>query len=556
MLLWTSRVARVTAWTQLSFSGRVVTSPLATDGSRIYFTAVKDQVVGPAYVSIAGGDQVLMAVPPRPAVLLHISPDGSVLLVYEPGAGERSDEGYLWLVPTAGGGPRRLGSTGGHDGAWSPDGRHIVYAFEQDLYVTDGDGSNGRKLTTTPGKTSWIRWSPDAIRMRFTLVDPKTGERSLWECLADGTDVHRLALSSKKQTQECCGEWTSDGRFFLFTTIRENRRDIWLTRERGLLGLLPQPTRLTSGPLNAFAAIPSPKGKQLFVTGVQSRAELLKFDLKTRKLTPYLAGISTGEASTSPDGQWITYAEIRGRDATLWRSKPDGSERLQLTTPPMEAGWQNWSPDGKQIAFCAKMQDRPWNIYLVPVSGGSPKELFPEEHNFVDPEWSPDGHSLMFGYAPDNWWLEVSKPKAISILNLDTNRTTTLPGSEGLFSPRWSRDGRYVAAMPRSYRKLKLFDFATQSWSELASSTDDQPKVFDTPRWSRDGKYLYFNDRPKKTVMRVERSSRKLEEVLDLKTADPNASLCRLHNITWDGDLLIGCWFDSGDIYALDLELP
>ena len=356
--------------------------------------------------------------------------------------------------------------------------------------------------------------------------------------------------------QECCGEWTADGRYFLFTTIRENRTDVWAIREQGLLGLFHKPIQLTGGPMDAFSPIAGPTGKKLFVIGSRLSAELFKYDVKTGKIIPYLAGISTAEAATSPDGQRITYSEVRGRESILWRSKPDGKERVQLTTPPVEAGWQMWSPDGKEIAFFAKRPDGPWSIYLVAANGSIPRALSPKDHSYVDPEWSPDGHSLMFGRSPENWWLEVSTTKTISLLNLDKNQITTLPGSEGLFSPRWSPNGRYVVAMALSYRKLLLFDFATQTWSELASSTDDSPRIFDTPRWSPDSEHVYFNDWARKVVMRVGRKDHKLEDVFDLKTADPNASYCRLHGVASDGTLLVGCWFEGGDIYALDADLP
>lgn len=548
---------KITGSTQLTFGGRALGPvplfgegflALATDGNRIYYSTLKAGGVGPAYVSVGGRDQVLMATPFQYAEVRHISPDGSVLLVYGTIAGAL--ESHLWLVPTAGGGPRRLGSVEGHDGAWSPDGRQIVYAKGQDLYRAESDGSNSRKLTTIPGKAFWIRWAPDATRIRFTVIDPKTSAHRLWESQPDGTDLHRLSLSWDKQPQECCGEWTPDGRFFLFRIFRDSRADIWLIREgRWPFSRGPRkPIRLTTGPLDTPAAIPSRDGKKLFAIETLPKFELQRYDLKTRRLAPFLPGISAVMADFSPDHQWIAYVEQRGKETILWRSKVDGSERLQLTAPPMFADDPRWSPDGKQIVFMGKLPDAPWNNYVVPAGGGGPGAFSPEERNALDATWSPDGTSVMFGRPPD-YWAEASTPKAIYILNLKTNQITTLPGSEGLFSPRWSPDGRYVAAMPLIQQKLMLFDFATQSWMELASHCTDNPV------WSRDSAYVYFNG-CNNVVMRVRRVSRKLEEVLDLKIADPNAWGCGLANTTWDGALLIRCAVHNSDIYALDVELP
>ena len=75
---------------------------------------------------------------------------------------------------------------------------------------------------------------------------------------------------------------------------------------------------------------------------------------------------------------------------------------------------------------------------------------------------------------------------AIRVLDLNTRQVSTLPGSRGLFSPRWSPDGRYIVAMPSDSLSLVLFDFQTQKWSQLAKVR----AAF--LNWSRDGQYVYF----------------------------------------------------------------
>jgi len=385
----------------------------------------------------------------------------------------------------------------------------------------------------------------------LTLVDPKTNEQTLWECKSDGTDLHRVPISWDKQMQECCGDWTPDGRYFVFRTFRENRAYIWMIHEARFSRGPYKPTRLATGPLDSVAAIPSRDGKRLFAIGAQPKYELRRYDLKTGQSTPYLAGTSALGHSSTADGQWIAYVERRGEDNILWRSKLDGSERLPLTSPPMLVGWSQWSRDGKQIAFMAKAQNRRWNIYVVSASGGSPQALLPGEHDFADPEWSIDGRSLMFGRLPD-YMAEAAAAKAIYMLNMDTGQITTLPGSDGLYSPRWSPSGRYVVAMPLSEEKLMLFDFATQKWTDL---TTGRLRI-GTPRWSPDSKYIYFDNQPENILLRVGRSSRKLARVLDLATVNPSASECDFDNLTWDGAALIKCVIDNGDIYAFDLNLP
>jgi Tol biopolymer transport system component len=139
---------------------------------------------------------------------------------------------------------------------------------------------------------------------------------------------------------------------------------------------------------------------------------------------------------------------------------------------------------------------------------------------------------------------------------MDTDLISALPQSEGLFSPHWSPNGRYVAAMSLNQRKLMLFDFATQSWTELAHSTDQNPKWFGSPRWSPDGEHLYVDEAAKGVVMRVDTRTRKVEEIVDVKTIDPTSQGCGFFNVAGEGAIWIDCDRISADIYALDLDLP
>jgi Tol biopolymer transport system component len=74
----------------------------------------------------------------------------------------------------------------------------------------------------------------------------------------------------------------------------------------------------------------------------------------------------------------------------------DGSERLQLTFPPLHAELPRWSHDAKQIVFSAKLPDAAYNIYVVSSEGGTPQRVLPSDQSQMDVNWSPDGNSLIF----------------------------------------------------------------------------------------------------------------------------------------------------------------
>jgi Tol biopolymer transport system component len=470
-------------------------------------------------------------------------------LPHEQGLQFAGEGEHLFLVPTAGAGLRRLADVEGHDGAWSPDGHRLALAKEEALFIAQGDGSSPRKIASLPGKADWIRWAPDASRIRFTVVDPGTTRLSLWECHEDGTHLRRLAFSASKRAQECCGEWTPDGSYFFFRIFDERRSDIWVMRERR--SYLPWASngliRLTSGPLNSLGVIPSVDGKKLFsLEATQGSSELAKYDVRTGQLTSVASGIFADMADLSSDRQWMVYTETR--DGTLWRCKVDGSQRLQLTYAPMFIFGPHWSPDGKQVAFMGHMPDGPWKNYVLPATGGNPHALPSQERNAADATWSPDGNSILFGRPPDDMG-EPGTPKAIHLLDLKSGAVTTLPGSEGLFSPRWSPNGRYAVAMPLNQSALLLYDFVAGRWSTLVS---DQAVA--VPVWSRDSAYVYFLG-VGGNVWRVGRLRPRLEKVFDRNTVSA-AYGCDLLTTDWDEKLLFTCSAHEQDIYRLDLALP
>jgi len=172
---------------------------------------------------------------------------------------------------------------------------------------------------------------------------------------------------------------------------------------------------------------------------------LVRYDTKAKQLVPFLGDISAGEVDVSRDGEWVTYTDYP--EGNVWRSKIDGSERLQLTFPPFYAREPRWAPDGKQIVF-AWFQSK---IFVVSANGGVPQQLMPEDKPDVAgaATWSPDGNSIVFG----RW---AGTEKGVFRLDLKTRQFSKLPGSDGLYSARISPDGHYVAALSGQVKGLRV----------------------------------------------------------------------------------------------------
>ena len=345
---------------------------LVGDANRLYFTENPPARLSIAQVSVNGGETAPVGVPFDNPIVTDVSREGSELLVTQ--SILATLDARLWSVPVPAGSPRRIEEVSAHDALWAPNGK-LIFAQGNDIYIAEHDGASPRKTATTQDVPQSLSISPDGTRIRFSVSNIINNTSELWEVRSDGSGIHPLLPGWNNPPNECCGRWTPDGRFYVFQSTRDGVANVWIVPDQSdwWRKVSREPVQLTTGPLQFGSPLPSKDGKRLFMAGVQQRAELVRYDAKSGDFAPYLGGISAGDVDFSRDGQWVTYVSYP--DDTLWRSKLDGSARLQLTYPPMRTGLGHWSPDGQQIAFAGALPGKPWKVYLISKDGGSPQSL-------------------------------------------------------------------------------------------------------------------------------------------------------------------------------------
>ena len=528
--------------TQLTDDGEPKTGQLVSDGSRVYFNEGPNRSWKIAQVSTSGGRTSLVDTRVPSPWIAGIAPDNSSLLV---SAGGYEDGLYpLWLIPVPAGEPRRLGTIAGSDETFLPDGR-ILFVNYRDLYAAEKDGSNPRMLASMDGYIQDPSASADGKNVTATLYTRGWASSTLVEIGSDGAGLWTI-LSSDKDGRPCCGRWSPDGRYLVYGTAHRQGSDLWaLPMQTGFLRRVRTPIRLTAGPLEYSGAGMSRDGKQIFAIGTKRRGELVHYDVQSQQFLPFLGGISAIAATFSRDGEWVAYTSYP--DHTLWRSRTDGTERTQLTYPPMKVQDPFIAPDGNKVAFTSAQ----YEVYVVGADGGTPQKI--AEHSDAA-NWSPDGNLLLFTsyYGYDRPAAERHQ-SYLQTFDLRSKEIRVVPYSEGKGGGMWvGQDG--LIAEGDGFTKFLYFDFKSQKWSELLSGNFVNWAV------SSDGKYLYFTTGgAEPQAKRVRLSEGKVEPITSLKgfrrVVDAVEGGTQI-GVAPDGSIVFTRDIGTQEIYALNIKWP
>jgi len=523
---------------------------LVTDGGYIYFQEDRPSGLATMQVGVNGGEASLISTGiTGSGTLRDISKDGSELLLSVFDAKANRFDAWIQPLPA---GPARLVVKDVNLPVWTRDGRALLFTRNDghELYRMDLDGTGAQRLAEFPLFAD-LALSPDGKRVRVS-VRPT---RSLWEAGSDGSGPHPIL--SEHRDGWSAGTWSPDGSVYYFRSWDGERYNLWGLNERSHRWQTwwgkkpPEPVQLTFGPFTIGGGAAGKDGRQLCATASEPHGELSVWDSKVGQFVPYLSGISACYVDFSRDGQWIAYVSYP--EGNLWRSRIDGSERMQLTSPPLAVINPRWSPDGKQILFMdwsggdrRHMGGDVSRVYVVSADGGAPLLLLAGNPSPTDPNWSPDGNAIVYAVGG----VGVS-PAEIRVLDIRTLKSTKIPGSDTLWSPRWSPNGKHLVALTTGNSKLMLYTFATQSWDELASGSTS----FNWPSWSRDSRQIFFEEGG--LLFRITVVTRKKELIADPRGFRSAAYF--IYNGGWfgitpDGRPIAMRDTATEEIYAFDLE--
>jgi Tol biopolymer transport system component/DNA-binding winged helix-turn-helix (wHTH) protein len=514
----------------------------------------------------------ILTTAPGDAKSPSFSPDGRQIAFVWNGVEGRHYDIFVQLV--GGDTPLQLTHHKSGDGVpgppqWSPDGREIAFArcnSERDgVYTVPALGGRERRLTNSPCR-DWVAgrpiWTPDSKAMVMldqcapggprgvVLFSFATGEK---RCLAPGSpgdfaaddalspDGRTVAFSH--QTDATYGElyvvplsgerprrlvsagthfwnlmWTPDGKYIVAYSNRGNMVRAWRVPVAGGpvepemvypgVGSISQDGRRL-----AYAEQQTGGSSSPFIPAAIWRADLSQAGgpvLRTRKLI--YSQFMEDAAQPSPDGTRLALQSARSGTNQIWLNSSEGDHPVQLTTIGRFSGTPRWSPDGRWIAFDARVEDHA-HIYVVDGEGRNLHAITHGDSDNVVASWSRDGRFIYFA-SPRTGSRQIWKHSVED----GSERQLT---EHGGFDPLESYDGRTIY-----YSK---FD-EPGIWSMPASEGSESPVVTGKPQvsywghWAvtESGLYLLNADaEPRPTIEFYSFATRRITPVLSLEKS-PN----------------------------------
>jgi DNA-binding winged helix-turn-helix (wHTH) protein/Tol biopolymer transport system component len=534
-------ISRLTTTSRVDPWGR-----LHTDAARIFFLERRGHRWDLMQMSAAGGPAEHFNEPFENTKVFDVSPDRSQMIL-GPFA-VRGEFVPLWLMPLVGGVPMRLGDIVARDAVFTPDGTQITYSRDDEgISVVGREGGAPHRLIALAGAMGSLRWSPDGRVLRFEWARPGTAGDAIWEVDARGANLHQLLPWWDKVPEQCCGRWTSDGRYYIFVSRNHGgSQNMWALPEppQWSIWSRPEPIPLNTAPITVDQPLPWSTRDRLFVLGWNAKNEYVTFEPATRQFHSALGGASAVWLTFGRDSRHVLYVS----DNALWRSDPDGTGRREIVGAAYSPGAGRLSPDGTQAVFQGAPSDSQIDrLFVVSTDGGAPSEVASARYSLRLPDWSPDGKSIVYAVHE-----EAGPAAGLYVLDLRSGKSAKIEASEGFAQGAWSPDGKLLAGAENS--RTAVFDPATRRWRDLARG-----RVFGPPIWSRDSRYLYVQDilEENEPVRRIEVMTGRIDDVVDFRSVlEGGVQRCGLEGIAPDGSLVVRLTRGDHDVYVVRLQVP
>lgn len=256
-----------------------------------------------------------------------------------------------------------------------------------------------------PSRFEAPNWMPDGSKLLFNM------EGSIYKIPVEGGDMEKLNTGFANQLNNDHGI-SFDGKLLAISHSRDGAGG------RGSsVYILP----LEGGtPQEITNAVPSywhgwaPNNKEVIYVAQRNGIpvyNIYRNSIKGGKevaLTDNKVGEHVDGCEYSPDGKYIYYNGSHSGTMQIWRMKPDGSGKEQITFDGYNDWFPHISPDGKWIVMISFPPTIDVNAHpsykrvmlrLMPVDGGAPRVIaymYGGQGTINVPSWSPDSKRIAF----------------------------------------------------------------------------------------------------------------------------------------------------------------
>ena len=196
----------------------------------------------------------------------------------------------------------------------------------------------------------------------------------------------------------------------------------------------------------------------------------------------------------SPDGRQLAISDQARDGKSHIYVLPISGGTPRLVTELGPSYWHGWSPDGETLAFCGQ-RDKEFDIYTIPVKGGEEKRLTTAPGLDDGPDYSPDGKFIYFNSERTGlmqiWRMKPDGSGQEQVTSDDYNNWFAHP----------SPNGRWIVFL--SYAKdvkghpggkevmIRLMSLANGKVQVLAKLYGGQGTI-NVPSWSPDSRNIAF----------------------------------------------------------------
>ena len=434
------------------------------------------------------------------------------------------DDGGIFLMGATGEDIKRL-TDFGYNPAWSPDGKELVCTTAWFFYP-DSRLSNVRsqifRIKVSTGEKQLVRtnrpdavqaqWSPHGERLAFWGL--RDGYRDIWTVSASGGQAVSVTDDAAIDWNPV---WSPDGKYLYFSSDRAGTMNLWRVPINETSGKVLGPLEpVTTPSLDSGFLSFSPDGKRVLYVQQTTTWTLFKvaFD-PTREATigqplPIQQGAVRFDAS--PDGRWVVFHSVHGKQEDLFVIGSDGKGLRQLTDDIYKDRHPRWSPDGNTIAFHSN-RGGPYQIWAIHPDGSGLAQLTYEARpNVSNPVWSPDGSRLAYSVKDVNSFIiDVAKPWPAQ----SPQALPRLSGLDAYFLVNsWAPDGRQLAGdvqLLSGAAGIAVYSFERHEFKRLT-------QMGRSPRYLSDSRRLLFLQSDK--LYLIDSQSNRVHEVLSMATHD------------------------------------